>query len=203
MSRAVRTARGAFGALAATLLAAASHSLAGGETTLLAVVATTMFAMPLCILLAGKFGSLWRLTLAVASSQFVYHWSFAGLGVAQGQGSTAAASGLASSPHASHLSAAQFLPELTAAGAADAWMWASHAVAAALTIALMHWGEHAAGQLLRVLRRALPATLPLAVCLPRRKAILALHTAGVAQKKQAFLSAISHRGPPATPAFTM
>ena len=54
MSRASRTARGAFGALAATLLAAASHSLAGGSVTLFALVATSLLALPLCVALAGR-----------------------------------------------------------------------------------------------------------------------------------------------------
>lgn len=100
MSRAVRTARGTFGALAATVLAAASHSLAGGTSTLVAVVATAVFALPLCVLLAGRVGSLWRLAAAVVPAQFAFHWMFASLGVVSVQPGGAAE---AVSPHAAHL----------------------------------------------------------------------------------------------------
>jgi len=136
MSRAVRTARGAFGALTATVLAAASHALAGGDVTAFAVVTTALFALPLCVLLAGRTGSLWRLALAVSAAQFVYHWSFSGLGIA-GSASSAEPVPL----HAMHLGA--FAPALSGAGAgvapgtgfaaADLWMWGAHALAALAT----------------------------------------------------------------------
>lgn len=198
MSRAVRTARGAFGALAATLLAAASHGLAGGSATPLAVIATVVLALPLCVLLAGRVGSLWRLSLAVVPSQFVYHWSFAGLGAAplsseQGWGS-------AHSAHFASSEMASLAPGIAANGAADAWMWAAHALAAVLTIALMHRGERAAMHLVRVLRSTLPVRLPTAVRLPQRGAILACLTVDAPRVQRPFLSTISHRGPPAAPA---
>lgn len=220
MSRAVRTARGAFGAFAATVLAAASHALAGGVVTPMAVFATTLLALPLCVLLAGRIGSLWRLSLAVLSAQFVFHWSFSGLGTASGLGAglgsgadANAGIGAAApvSAHAAHLGLAS--PTLVGsladpsaagaavtAGAADAGMWAAHVVAAMLTIALMHRGEHAFLRLARVLRSALPVRVPVAKQLPARPAILSLFTALPSRAEPVFLSAISHRGPPAQPA---
>lgn len=203
MSRAVRTARGAFGALAATLLAAVSHACAGGEITPLAVIATALLALPLCVLFAGKVGSLWRLALAVTAAQFVYHWSFSGLGASV----TLNTNGDPVSPHAVHLgmlAPASFTPDIAASssnGDASAWMWAAHALAAVLTIALMHRGEQAALHLARVLRTVLPAQVPSAVRLPVRPAILEFFTALPSCAEPAFLSAISHRGPPAAPAF--
>src|SRR5690606_28685168 len=99
-TRAARTARGALGAGAATLLAAVSHALAGGTITPLAVGATALLALPLCVGLAGRIGSLWRLSLAVGASQFLYHWSFWGLGTSSAPG------GAEPVPHhASHLTA--------------------------------------------------------------------------------------------------
>lgn len=197
MSRAVRTARGAFGALAATLLAAASHAAAGGNVTPIAVIATSMFALPLCVLLAGKIGSLWRLSLAVIVAQFVYHWSFSGLGLAT---SVSDLSGEPVSPHAAHLGMlppALFMPEATTAYSADVWMWAAHALAAILTIALMHRGECAVMHLVQVLRRAVPVRVPTLVRLPERRAILEIFAALPSRAERVFLSAISYRGPPA------
>ncbi len=197
MSRAVRTARGAFGAFAATLLAAASHSLAGGVVTPLAVIATTLFALPLCVLLAGKTGSLWRLSLAVLTSQFLYHWSFSGLGAAQLGASGATAEPV--SPHAAHLGLAvplSFTPETASVDAAGIWMWAAHGLASVLTIALIHRGERAVLRLVHTLRSAVPVHVPTAVRLPARPAILEFFTALPSQAEQVFLSAISHRGPP-------
>lgn len=207
MSRASRTARGAFGALAATLLAAASHSLAGGSVTLFALVATSLLALPLCVALAGRAGSLWRLSLGVFASQALYHWSFAGLGVAsngslQRPASADAAAGLAHD----HLGAfGGFAPDaaLTAGlASSDAGMWAAHAVAALLTIALLHRGEAAALRLVRVLRRLVPSHAPRPILLPARPATPAATSAEPARRlAQRYLSAISHRGPSA-PAFS-
>ena len=154
MSRDSRVVRGTLGALIATLFAAASHAAAGGDITVFAVVATSIIALPLCVALAGRVGSLWRLAVGVGVSQFVYHWSFAGLGVASGAPS---GGGIAESPHAAHLRQMQtFAPELATAGAADALMWISHAISAMLTIALMHRGEQAMIALRSLLTRAIP-----------------------------------------------
>ena len=153
MSREVRVARGAAGALMATVLAAVSHAAAGGEITAVALLATALFALPLCVALAGRMGSLWRLTLAVSISQFVYHWSFAGLGVATGP---VTSGGIAEGPHAAHLAQMQqFVPALVDAGSAGAVMWASHGVSAILTIALMYRGERAFIAVRSRLRKAL------------------------------------------------
>lgn len=195
MSRAVRTARGAFGALSATLFAAASHACAGGAVTPIAVITTVLFALPLCVLLAGRTGSLWRLSIAVVAAQFVYHWSFSGLGLA----ATTGAPESPVSPHAAHLgllSPALFMPETAAAVSPGLSMWAAHLVAAMLTIALMHRGERAALHLARVLRSAAPVRVPLAVRLPARPAILEFFATLPARTQRDFLSAISYRGPP-------
>lgn len=209
MSRAVRTARGTFGALVATMLAAASHALAGGAVTPFAVAATTLFALPLCVLLAGRTGSLWRLALAVSTAQFVYHWSFSGLGVTSESSAASLASNAPVSLHAAHLGA--FTPALsglapapdlvTAAAISDTWMWAAHALAALLTIALMHRGERAFMHLVRVLREAAPVRVPAPVQLPSSPAILVFFTELPSRVRPVFLSAITHRGPPTAPGF--
>lgn len=84
MSRATRTARGTVGALIATLFAAASHALGGGEAAPFAMLVAGVLALPVCVALAGRLGSLWRLGLAVTASQLLYHWCFSVLGAAAG-----------------------------------------------------------------------------------------------------------------------
>lgn len=198
MGRAGRVARGASGALAATVVAAASHTIAGGQITWLAVVATAILALPLCTALAGRVGSLWRLTVAVAVSQFIFHWAFAGLGAAQTAPASVAPDPV--SPHAAHLAALQsFAPTAISAGAADGIMWAWHACAAALTILLLHRGERAVVALVHAVRTILPAVVPGAlqpVAAPRRTAARA-RTDAPAFVSTRLASTLSLRGPPA------
>lgn len=193
VSRGARVFRGAVGALVATLLAAASHSLAGGVITGASVVATVIFTLPLCVALAGRVGSLWRLSIAVGVAQFVYHWTFAGLGLA----SSSAAGGPMVSPHAAHLAAIQsFTPELAAAGAADATMWIWHAIAAVLTIALLHRGEHAFLALRRALLRALPSPIVRELAPIERPLPQVITEVPLLRDRFFLTSAITHRGPP-------
>lgn len=196
LSRAARAWRGVGGALAATLLAAASHGLAGGALSWLAIAATAILALPVCTALAGRIGSLWRLALAVSASQFLYHWLFSWIG-ASGGGRPGAE---AVSPHAAHLGA-QLAPAgaagLGPAATADTAMWAGHAVAALLTIALLHRGERAFLALVRLVRKALPLRRPSALVVPSRLPSL-VSWAPIASARSRLLSTvISHRGPPA------
>ncbi|WP_087011165.1 hypothetical protein [Leucobacter sp. 7(1)] len=193
VSRGVRVLRGAAAALVATLLAAASHGIAGGVVTWASVAATVVFTLPLCVALAGRVGSLWRLSIAVSASQFVYHWTFAGLGLTSG----AAADAPMVSPHAAHLAALEsFAPDLASAGAADASMWFWHAVAAVLTITLLARGERAVMALGRTLLRALPVTLVrLPVPVPRPTPCLTSPRIPL-QDRLLAASAITLRGPP-------
>lgn len=154
-ARRVRAIRGSAGSLIVTIFAAASHAAAGGDITGLALVATAILGLPLCVALAGKVASLWRLSVAVIAAQFVYHWSFAGLGVSSHSMSAASAAAPlpAHAHHAHHAAMLNLLPTDSLA-AADALMWVSHAFAALLTVALLHRGERAALALLQVMHRA-------------------------------------------------
>lgn len=194
MSRAARSLRGLFGALSATVLAAASHALGGGTVTILAVMATALVALPLCVALAGRIGSLWRLTLAVGTAQVLYHWSFAGLGL----GSATKTSATPLPAHAEHAAAlARFVPDLVIAGSADTTMWIAHAGAAALTIALLHRGERAALALGNCFLRVWGRLRPRLITIVETPAPLPLLSRRVA-RPPAFVHvyAISHRGPP-------
>ena len=197
MTRGTRAARGAAGAAIATLLAAASHALAGGDTSWLAVVATAVLALPVCTLLAGRIGSLWRLGIAVTAAQFPFHWALSGIGAPSTAGVDASQ---AVAPHAAHLAALQgFAPDATAS-AVDAGMWLGHALAAIATIALLHAGERAFLGLVRLVRRALPLTAPAAPShAARAQRQPAADTSYVPVLIERLLghAAITHRGPPA------
>ncbi len=196
LSRAARAWRGAGGALAATLLAAASHGLAGGEISWLAIAATAILALPVCTALAGRIGSLWRLALAVSASQFLYHWLFSWIGA----GGSGTAGAEAVSPHAAHLGAQLPSAELAGLGqaaSADAAMWAGHAIAALLTIALLHRGERAFLALVRLVRRALPLRRASAAPLQTRTPRLTSWAPVVSARSRLLSAVITHRGPPA------
>ena len=202
MTRATRAARGAAGAAIATLLAAASHLLAGGASSWLAVVATTILALPVCTLLAGRIGSLWRLGLAVAAAQVPFHWALSSLGAAGPASTSSASEGAAAvAPHAAHLAAVQTFAPSASASALDAGMWLGHAIAAAVTIALLHAGERAFLGLIRLVRRALPLAHPLVSPAQRSAAAPPIAAAlPVLVDRLLGQAAITHRGPPAFPA---
>lgn len=196
MPRALRVARGSAGAAGATLLAALSHSIAGGDMSWLAIVATTLVALPLCTALAGRVGSLWRLTAAVISAQFLFHWSFAGLGISASASGAALLGGGPGSAHgAHHLALETFTPS---AMGADTLMWLLHAVAAILTIGLLHRGERAGLALMGLLRRALPLSEPKLQIIEYHLATRRTVAPRVSDLGARLFSpaAITHRGPP-------
>lgn len=191
-SRPVRALRGTAGSVIAALFAAASHAAAGGEITWLAVLVTTTLALPLCVLLAGRVASLWRLTLAIGGAQFLYHWVFAGLGMGSSD------SGAPAPLHAVHLATLQSLSPTATPEAAGAAMWGWHAVAAAFTIALVYRGERAAIAVLRLVRRAVAVPAQHAHTSPRPAIPRITTVAPLTALRDRLLStaAITHRGPP-------
>ncbi len=195
MSRATRTLRGALFAAVATVLAAASHALAGGTVTPLAMLATAIIALPLCVVLAGRAGSVWRVAIAVGASQFFYHWAFAGIGAS----TTPASDQISEFPagsHAAHLAALeQFVPRVIESGAADATMWILHGIAAIISAAFITRGERAVLALGRVLGRALPHSFtPTEILSPAPRLVSV--TAPVLRLQLLSLCARSLRGPP-------
>lgn len=192
MSRAARTARGAIGAVLATVLAAASHSLAGGEVSAFAVFAAGVVALPVCVALAGRAQSLWRIALAVTVSQFLYHWAFSGIG----NPGYDSATGFPGGAHAAHLASyGKFVPDAVAEGSADSLMWAMHAVAAIVSTLLIVRGERAVLAVGRSIRRALPQTFNVAAF--ERPAVLPVwRRTHVLRPQLANLSSRSLRGPP-------
>jgi len=160
-SRAARLARGWIGAAFATSAAAASHVLAGGPAPHPLMVALSLALSGLiCVALAGKVLSLPRLMVAVAASQAIFHALFT---AAPASGPTTA------SVHSGHLghdpaamaamladaagpAGASFLDGSTAMGHSAVAMWAGHALACALTVLFLRFGETGAFRLLDALR---------------------------------------------------
>jgi hypothetical protein len=137
-TRWARFARGWLAALFSTLVAAGSHTVAGGDSPgALALVVALSFAGVTCVALTGKALSLPRLSAAVALSQLAFHTVF----------STIASAGpaAAAAPHV-HGAATPLVVGDAGASAGhhtDGWMWLGHAVAAVLTILALRHGEGA------------------------------------------------------------
>ncbi len=80
-SRWARVGRGAVGAAVATLVAALSHTIAGGvPPSWFGVGVTFVLAASAGSVLAGRSVSWWRLTASVALGQAMFHLLFAGMG---------------------------------------------------------------------------------------------------------------------------
>ncbi|GGH46715.1 hypothetical protein [Microbacterium album] len=194
-ARQQRALRGAVAAGVATLLAAVSHTIAGGPApTALLVVAVTLLLTPLAAAVVGPRPSLPRLSGAVAVSQVAFHAAFEWIGGPAAAGGVAATSG-----HGHHHHAAAPLLEhaLLGSGAPGdaALMPVAHAAAALLTIALLWRGE----QLLRAIARETLAILHRVELpqLPVRSRIALPCAAGPAAPiERRFLSSMRRRGPP-------
>lgn len=194
MSRAVRTLRGVLISGVSSLLAAASHSLAGGTITFEAVIATFILALPLCVAFAGRIASLWRVAAAVGLSQFFYHWTFAGLGVMSEMSQDA--NRFPPGPHAAHMASLErFVPAVTQATSADAVMWIFHGIAAAASIVVITRGERAVLTLLRSIRHVLPRPVVRPV-IHTPRVVPAVRSVPVLRDQLLLGSACGRRGPP-------
>lgn len=186
-TRGARAARGTAAAIAATFLAALSHSVTGGDISVAALAFASIGATFVCIALAGKTLSIARLGLGVLLSQGLYHALFAFMPEVDSVVTGAAHHG------------ATDLTVVTATHVAHhgLGMWAGHVIAAILTTVALGFGESVLFTLLRLVRFAVdPGALfvrlrpewpsPL-VRVPRRvRAVL----------RGPVLAPISRRGPP-------
>jgi len=146
-SRAGRAWRGVLAAAFSVFVAALSHSFAAGDAApLLGVVLALTVALPVCVLLAGRGLSWMRLTLAVVASQFVFHGLLqVGVGDVGRVVPGAITPGMAEHMH---VVMPAMVPALDGHRMTSPAMWASHAVAAVLTIAAFGAGERALRALL-------------------------------------------------------
>ncbi len=186
-SRQLRLLRAASASAIATLLAAVSHTVAGGTAPhALLVIALAALLTPTAALLIGLRPRLTRVAATVAASQAVFHIVFLMLGAPTGAGGRGG--------HVHHLDLSLLEP-VAAVASPDVTMLVSHAAAAVFTTLLIWHGERllrtVAGWVQAMLRRALapvraqhdpPATL--------RSTLRPVLDAG-------FTVVTSRRGPPA------
>lgn len=207
-TRWARFARGWVAAVFSTFVAGLSHTLAGGAVpNFVAVVLSLAFAGIVCIGLAGRTLSLWRMAASVLISQLIFHGLFS-FGAA---GGALTVSPAAPAPSGAHqhapigmLADLGSAPVGHGAGHDSAWMWAAHAVAAVVTIVALRHGESAFWGLFATVRlgiRSLFAALAGVlggVTLPGSLRS-AVSTARVFTPRDLALvfSRMRHRGPPA------
>lgn len=202
MTAARRLSRAVTGAALSTFVALASHVIAGGAMpSAPGLVVPLLLSTAVCFQLAGKELSLWRLSVAVLVSQWLFHQLFVvgagGVGVASSGG-----------VHAGH-----DVGSITVQGSAHshggAGMTLAHIVAAAVTVTALFKAEQllatlatGASRLNATMRAtAWMATLSLLLAPPR-----AVHTATPAATVEgwgesarpldAASSPVSRRGPP-------
>jgi hypothetical protein len=157
MKRIERVSRGLAATSFAILLAAMSHVIAGAETpSLLAIIVTILVALPLSVALAGVRLSITRLTALVLASQALFHFSFAMIG-SQGLSTLADSEAAHTSHTMSAMGSASVIDAATMSATSAAAMWFAHAVAAAVTVVALTYGERAAVALLTVVLAALAA----------------------------------------------
>ncbi|NQX25995.1 hypothetical protein HQQ81_01340 [Microbacteriaceae bacterium VKM Ac-2854] len=197
-TRWARFARGWLAAAAATVTAAASHTLGGAEAPAPAAIALALaFSGVLCVFLSGKRLSLPRLAASVLLSQLGYHLLFL---LAPGGVSVTASGDAAMHQHG----AAQTLMLSTDTGmhtrSHGAGMYVAHVVAAVLTVLALRFGERAFWTLgdlaralvVRVVLRAFAAPAPIT----RPCSIRAFPRIAVPHPLETVLSVLRHRGPP-------
>lgn len=197
-TRWARFARGWIAALVSTFVAVFSHALAGGSIPGVAGIALCLsFSAIFCVLLAGKTLSLLRQAVSVAVSQFLFHGLF-GL-LADAPAPPAAGHGMSMDVSAGF---AATVPAQQAAVPmpTDARMWVGHAIAAAVTIVALRYGEHAFWNLFRIARLALTRLFGLRVAIgttsPSGPHTVATDRARLPRPIDELLSALHHRGPP-------
>lgn len=185
-SRASRVARGWIAGSFATGVAAVSHGLADGAApSILSLAVALVFAGLLGTLAIGRRPSLPRLTVIVGISQLAFHvvFSFLTPGTAEG----------VSGHHA--------VPDLVAPAVAhhgdDPVMWIGHTLAGVATIAFLAKAERALWGLLRETLRAAIRPRPLVLPVRHRRPGMPHVVAPRHPSPAPFLSALSHRGPPA------
>lgn len=140
-ARVERAVRGVTAAAFATFVALVSHVAGGGAVPgWLGIVVPFMLGLPVCLVAAGRKPSIPRLAVSTAVSQVLFHVLFS-------LGTPSAGVQLIQSPGASHHGSMTMVVTDPAGMAGHdhigAAMWTGHAVAAALTILALYFGERA------------------------------------------------------------
>ncbi len=190
--RAQRAGRGIAAAAVATFIATVSHASVGAQLPPTMNVALALcLAAPVCVLLAGRTASWWRLSLSVVLSQALFHGiltlDLRGGGVmpASHHGGTsllwdAAAASPAAPGHGSH----------------SPWMWVAHGVAAVLTVLALGRGERAMRAIARFFVAVLLRLRPFRGTAARTDAVRTVPEPLLLTTAMTVLSPMRHRGPP-------
>ena len=190
-NRQLRLLRAASASAVATLLAAASHTIAGGAAPHpLLVAAVAILVIPVAALLIGVRASRLRVALTVLFSQAAFHLVFQLLGAPTGA--------TAFTGHTHHAGLALDIATLgpvAAASAPDTLMLVGHVAAAVVTTLLVWHGE----SMVRATARWVHATLRRAVLTvtPAHEDPLALDFSIPLLVDTALSASLSRRGPPA------
>lgn len=200
-TRWTRVARGSLAAVFSTFVAAFSHAIAGGTAPSIAAVSLAIaFSTMICVALAGRGLSYWRIGASVAVSQVFFHTLFSLIATPAAQ--TAAT---ARPAHSGHDMAAMFAPAGPGASGAlavtvDIAMVAGHVFAAVATFAAIVWGERAVRGLLAaaVLRssRLVALLLPAPTFVPRAVRVGRVHRIDAPAALEVLRASLWHRGPP-------
>jgi len=183
-SRWARVARGWTAAAFAILVAAVSHTLAGGSApSPFAIAASLVIAGAVCTALTGRGLSRLRLTAAVALSQGLFHAVFSALGT----------------PVAVRHQMGPVTMDAASPSHDAATMWLGHAIAAVVTVVVLVYAETAfwglattASLLVRRLYTLVGAT-PARTAAPAPAVVLVRESAALTR----LLCTMRHRGPPA------
>lgn len=185
--RASRLLRGTLLGSVATLLAALSHTWAGGVVPdPLALALGAVFASAVGTIAVGRRGSLARTATAVAIGQLAFHLAFSLLG-----------SGASVVVHAGHhASVAAIVADPSAAVArGGAWMWLGHVAAGVLTVLYLRHLERRAWTLLARIGWRVVAVLGIRVPAVAPRALVAASPA-LAPAAAPLRGAVALRGPP-------
>ena len=186
-SRWSRVARGLAAGTAATLVAAASHSVAGGRVPGWAGVTLALcFAVIVSIALSGRGMSLVRLSASIVISQLAFHLVFSTIG---------GAGEVVSTEHHGPM----ILRGAETVTHASGGMWFTHGLAALLTIIALRFGERAVYGLREtgwmIASALLPfSASPLLPFIPAPQPAVEQHI--VPRIVRTSLAAIGTRGPP-------
>ncbi|MBF4632895.1 hypothetical protein ITJ38_00590 [Agreia pratensis] len=200
-TRWTRVARGTLAAGFSTFVAAFSHAAAGGSAPSIAALSLAIaFSTMICVALAGRGLSYWRIGASVAVSQVFFHTLFSLIATP-----AARTPGSAPAAHSGHDMAAMFAPTGPAASSAlaigiDVAMIAGHVFAAVVTFAAIVWGERAVrGLLAAALVRAtrLSALLvPSPSFAPPAIRVGRVHRIDAPAMLEVLRASLWHRGPP-------
>jgi hypothetical protein len=200
-TRWTRVARGTLAAGFSTFVAAFSHAAAGGSAPSIAALSLALaFSTMICVALAGRGLSYWRIGASVAVSQVFFHTLFSLIATPAAQ-----TVGTARGAHSGHDMAAMFAPSGPAASSAlaitvDVAMVAGHVFAAVATFAAIIWGERAvrglcAAAVLRATRLS-ALLLPAPTFAPRAIRVGRVHRIDAPAMLAVLRASLWHRGPP-------